>query len=518
MASKNIKMNKNAFSLIELIVWITISMLLMVSIGVFVSSWMSNIFQQQQTIKNSSDFSYFISRLNSSINSYSTWFIETTSSWIMFKSDKSFWNGWFTYIWTETLSWVYCNSDSETPETNSLFIKTFIPFEEQGEDIFNDMMWWYSWSLTSIWINISWTLYTSYQKEHSIKDDSWNIIIWKQIFWEKFEDWVNWTWVYLNSPTWLTNSWNILFISDTLNDRILYYDTTTSLVYKLLDESDWLNEPTGLHYENSENALYIANSWNGEILKYSSDNISSNPTLTMSGFTESINRIEASFSWTQYPNLLSTWNWSIIWNSTNPNYLTWSSNTLNYYFVTKAAESNQATCTWTETIFSNWKPSIYCTRSWSWEVASYPNSNINQIDISNLNWFSNTWSYFVNLKLFDWASEQYSEYFPYFTNWDNNILTKNDNTLEVVYSWLNYPTWIWWTWSSDFNEFLDWTYSDIAFSEYDELLKIPLKELIINYNPNDLLSVVIKYYKSYDCYNPDKKSEKIFIINKNLKN
>ena len=45
------KYSRIAFTLIELVVWITISMLLMVSVGIFVSSWMSNITLQKKSFR-----------------------------------------------------------------------------------------------------------------------------------------------------------------------------------------------------------------------------------------------------------------------------------------------------------------------------------------------------------------------------------------------------------------------------------------------------------------------------------
>ena len=503
-------MNKKAFTLIELIVWITISMVLMVSVGVFVSSWMQNIFSQQEVLENTDDFTYFSNKLQTSFNLIQSWSFapESTASWIIFKRWQSYWNGGFSYIWTETLSWVYCGSDSENEYTKNIYIKNFIPFEEQSENIFND----YDLILKS---KLEWQ-YQSFQKEHIIKR-SWNIVVWKWIFWDKFTEWVDWTDIYLNSPTGLSKSWSILFISDTLNNRILWYNTSNSSIHKLLDESDWLNEPTGLHYEDSEKALYIANSGNWEILKYSSKKEATNPILTMSWFSENINEIEISFSWNTIPNITNTWDWSITLNSTTPNYLTWTTDSLKYYFITKNSESIELSCTWTETKFNDWKPSIYCTKTWSWETANYPNSTISEISISNLNWFSATWSYYVNLKLFDWTNEKYSEYFPYFTQSDDDLTTPEDNTLEVVYSWLNYPTWLWWTLNSDFNEFWYWTYSTLPYHSSDTLLKTPIKELSITNTSNDLLSFVLKYYKKYNCYNLDDTSERTFIMKKNLK-
>ena len=500
---------KNAFSLIELIVWITISMVLMVSVGIFISSWMQNIFTQQKILENTSNFTDFSSNLLSTFNLLSTWSFAAVNTWsgIIFKREQYFWEWWFSYIWTEKLDWVYCDSDSEETITNSIFIKNFIAFEENWEDIFND----YDIILKSKLSGI----YQSFQKEHVIRNLSGDIIIWKWIFWNKFEEWVSWTDIYLNSPTWLAINWNILYISDTLNNRILYYDIIWDKIHTLLDENDGLNEPTGLYYNDF--SLYISNSWNWEILKYSSKSSLLNPDLTMNWFSENINEIHLSFSWSNSPNLTNQWNWTVTNNSSVPNYSTWTSDELKYYFVTKNPVSIQASCLWTETKFLNGKPSLYCVNTWSWQTTNYPLSNVSEIRIDSLLWLSNTWSYYVNLKLFNWSTERYSEYFPYFTQSDNDLTTAEDNTLTTLYSWLEYPTWIWWITSSDYNEFWDWWYLDIAYSTGDTLLWTPVKNLEITNIPSDIISIFLKYYKNYNCYNLDDKSERSFFLKKNLK-
>jgi hypothetical protein len=502
-------MNKKAFTLIELIVWITISMILMVSVGIFVSSGMNNILLWQKVLENTGNFTDFANNLHTSFNLIQSWsIIEETASWIIFKRWQNFWEWGFSYIWTETLSWVYCESDSENINTNSVFIKTFIPFEEQWEDIFND----YTWSLTAT----GWTDYISYQKEHVIKDNSWNIIVWKWVFWDKFTEWANWTDIYLNSPTWLETDWTNLYISDTLNNRILYLDSSDK-IHLLLDESDWLNEPTGLYYDDTDKALYIANSWNWEILKYSSKSTATSPTLTMSWFTETINKIEVSFSGANTNVLLNDYLTSSIWfpnTSSSTDYLTWTTNNLEYYFINYLWINDEIECNWMSNwdIIFNWtKPKIYCTQSWSWKTASDVNTNINEIKISNIinTWI--TWNYFIDLKL----NGIHKEYFPYFTQSDNDLTTPEDNILEVLHSWLNYPTWIWWP--SNYNEFWDWSYLDLEYNSTDTLLLTPVKSLEITNSANDLISLVLKYYKSYNCYNLDEKIERTFLLKKNLK-
>ena len=248
-------MNRKWFTLVEILVWISISMILMVSVWVLISWWIKNITNQEKTIENTWNFSNFENKLNNYFQNIDTNFIPiTTSSWIILKVNKNYDEWGFIYIWEtktplDNWNWIYCYSWSENPETNHVFIKNFIP------DFDIDI-----------------------QKSHTI---NW---VWKWFFWfnKITETWVEQDEVYLNTPTGSVSWWWIIFISDTLNNRVLY--KSWSRVYELLNEKDWLKEPTWLYYDLWD--LYIANSWNKEILKYSSKNITPIPSLTLTWITE----------------------------------------------------------------------------------------------------------------------------------------------------------------------------------------------------------------------------------------
>jgi hypothetical protein len=532
-------MNKKAFTLIELVVWITISMILMVSVGIFVNNWMANIITQQKVIENTTNLTEFTSNIHTAINLMSSWTFQPqeTSSWIIFKRGKNLWEWWFSYVWEMNSiedadwNWIYCLSWSEDTKTKHIVLKNFIPFEEEGEDIFDDYDQILTWS--SLW-------YISEQKNHVIKNSAWDIIIWKWIFWDKFEEWANWTDIYLNSPTWLTKDIpnNILFISDTLNNRILYYDITTNIIKILLDESDWLNEPTWLYYRSSEKALYIANSWNWEILKYSSKSDTDKKINIDFNIDENINNIKnfeiEFFPWITNiiePNNITDFN--ITWISTSTDYFTWSTNKITYWLSDFSNSLNE----WNKICSSNYtkysiewndiiKRTINDCLSWSWTEFKHYDNNFqdfiswNNIKISttnDVNWtdFSNYWNYYIKLSLV-WDTT-YSKYFPYFTKSDDNILTPNDNTLEVIEPWLNYPTWLWWNWTIQHNEFWNHTFNSSIFQEHssDIILESPINYLNTTID-NWLVTLFLKYYKKYNCYNLDDKTEKTYLFNKNI--
>lgn len=513
---------KKAFTLIELIVWITISMLLMVSVWIFINNWMKNIFDWQKVLENTDNFLIFSESLKNSINLIETWSINptNTSSWILYKRWLYFWEWWFSYIWTKNLNQKYCNNDSDSPNLNHIYIKNFIPYEENWEDLFSNY--------NSILSSTSWD-YTSYQKENIVKKSDWTIVVWKWIWWNKFIEWANWTDIYLNSPTWLTSDGTNLYISDTLNNRIIYLDSSNK-VHLLLDENDWLNEPTWLYYKDSEKALYIANSWNWEILKYSSKDTSAwlSPTLTLSWFTiNNVSKIDITFTWASTNVSLinyNTNNFTLTNNSTSTDYLTWTTNRLKYYLVDySSTNSFQPICIWSTAgqikLNASNNP-IKCSSSWTWNTSIYKPITISNIEVKRIKNTSNTWSYYAKLTLKDSLNNiLYQKYLPYFTQGDDKIYTKKDNTLSIYKSWLKYPIWIWENaWTITYNEFWDWTYWNLDYNNYDKLLNIPVKSLdIANDMTNKLLTIFLKYYKSYNCYNIDEKVERTYILKKNLK-
>ncbi|MDD2871555.1 MAG: hypothetical protein PHS49_06200 [Candidatus Gracilibacteria bacterium] len=517
---------KHAFSLIELIVGITISMLLMVSVGVFISGGMQNIFAGQKALENIDDFTNFAYNLNKSIDLIQSGsFVPiNTSSGIIFKRGQNFGDGGFSYIGSQILDGVYCGSGSINTQTNHIFIKSFIPFEEQSEDIFSN----YDDILTSNIQAVGTKIYKSFQKENRVairNGTNWDTIVGKEIYGDGFTQGGNGTDIYLNYPTGLATDGTNLYISDTLNNRVLYLDNTDK-IHLLLDESDGLEEPTGLYYDDSEKALYISNSQKGEIIKYSSKSLANNPELKISGInTNVINRLEMSFYNRDGTdnNITGPTNKTDITFSNvakNDDYLGITNNKFDYYFVNyNGSIYNEPSCIGTEERLIGGNP-VKCLSTGTGQTSTNLIRNFNDttIDLNNITpILSNTGSYYINIKLFNGATEKYSEFYAYFTQSDDDLTTKNDNTLTTVYSGINYPTGIWGTGATDHNIFGDSTYSDLAYHDSDYLLDIPIKSIDITNNSNDLLTIILKYFKTYNCYNTDEKVEKTFITKKNLK-
>lgn len=533
-------MKNKAFTLVELIIWITISIILMTTITIFVSSWLKNINIQQKLLQDNYDSSYFFNdfeNLSNSISKKSPIF-SASSSWMLLKIDKDLWKWWFTFIWKRQFDNFFCASWSQNTKTNHLFIKKFVPFESIWADIFawtNYNSWgiktsYFSWTLNNLtWLYFSpndviknWSdLYVSDTLNHNILLN-WVIKIWKSTFLDNLDSFVDWASansIYLNNPTWLAFWEAKLFISDTLNNRILYL--SWGQIYKLLDSSDWLSEPTWLYYSDSRKSIFISNSWKWEILEYSSSwksipnlDITFSPTIN---FTSNKFDLEF-FTWSSTSSIIlggsfsSTWNYTFSGFSKNTDSWAINSNKLTYSFL-------NSTWTWILQNFNSW--------------ATY------WINIKNITWtnLNLPWNYFVKLSMFSWSILKYNNYFPYYSNWDNLITTNLDNNLRTITWWLSYPTWIIFDGTNLIvNDFItrksikldiNWNFVsstnltpfDFSIFDYDKrfdnILSIPLKSFDYNFSSN-LLTIILKYYKSYNCYNLDEKVDRTYIFKKSF--
>lgn len=576
-----------AFTLVELIVWITISMLLMFSVSMFVSNGIKNITNQKSSLENDIKTKDFTKSLYDSLNSidktfaYKIW----SNNELLLKVNKLYDKWGFLYIWSWNLDKYYCDSWSESDITNHFINKNFIPFEWMGWDIFDWKSYdnWtistnmFSWTINSnknlVWptdlIDNWWVWFVSDTLWHSIYKfnypalTNFTKIVWKEVFWDEFSDWSIWTWVFLNNPTWLSYAtiWSTwyLFISDTLNDRVLYLNLNTNKIYKLLWREEWLKEPTGIYYDDTEKTLYIANSWKKQILAYSSSwsFVSSvNFNFTPKKDIKDINKLVFSFHYSSgYLNPDITWP-SLTGSFSFTNILAWEdllttwTHDLNYHFVdfTNPPVSEVLCLFWPfPKYILSWTTPIKCTLSNTWIIWNYryqtftwwENYNIKINDISGPD-FWNIWAYYIGLDMYSWSTLKKTYYFPYFSKTDSDIFTKSDNILKVLTWWLWYPTGIYASWSNIiFNDFLQrkkieitktWSLALITNLSNFDFSKLQTNTLIDNtlYNPIDnyeisvvdnVLNIYLNYYKNFSCYNLDenKWKSKEFIIKKNLK-
>lgn len=509
--------NLKWFTLIELIVWIAISTMLMIWVSVFITSWMKNINIQKNILDNNVWFVDFYNDLSTNFsNNFEI--IDKTSTWIFIKSNYSLNKSLFRYIWEKTFTWK-CSNDTDI-ETKYLIIDDFSAFEWKGGDLF----WDYNYNS---WISINWFLsqinsyswdylfptdlaywsgndfFVSDEKQNVIyKFDKsnflkkWQIIAWNKAFWQ--EIWLTATSSYLNHPTWITfYAWK-LFISDSWNDRILAMSWNN--LYEILNRNDWLNNPTWIVFNNSWDFL-ISNSNNKEILKVNyKKNTFSNINIdfkTNSNLTA--NKIILDFSWalTSLSWTYSTWNFAFNWTKWNWDYLVQYSNKLEY------------------------------NMSWSINFVSW---SLNTIKINPFNANFSYGLFFTKLDIYNSSTKLFEKYISNWNIWDDDILTKTNNEVSVFASWVNFPTWIYKSWSdiivndlysrnylkynNSWSLLSTWALNNVNFAKIPNLKTyLQIKDLNI-YNSWNLLTIKVDYYKNFSCLDPNENIIKTLIYKK----
>jgi type II secretory pathway pseudopilin PulG len=558
--------HKKAFTLVELIVWVTISMLLMTSVWILVSGGMQNILKQQKIMQKNSLLTTSVSDFyNGFDNITQSWgYIHDNASGALFKINQNIQKWGFWYFWIISQDNQYCPTDSDLPTLEYLTWKTFIPYEEIGEDIMNN----YS-NTTLQEVSSGSITYKVDTINHKIYENDWlgdNVIVWWDVFWHEFTAWADGTDVRLNNPTWIVLAEWGFFFSDTLNHRVLFYENWK--VSLILDKNDGLTEPTWLAYDNLKNILYIANSWKWEILKYSSEKKSTNPDLEIK-FTPDIGINSVHHMNLKFPSLswnLNPLNWSDF-DFTNINNWSWyikiNWNTLEYYFTDYHNISQPITngpipwCIPSDTYSLNSttpEREIYTcidTNTWTYQKHDW---NITQtlsatsdikIKIENiLPIFTSPGTHLVEFELLNNGTPRYQETFKFFTQGDQKVKNWENMTLTIFANNLGFPTGLKLNWLNTelkVNDFISrkvytYTLSNLNrtdtnltwftaenFAQFnyssltDTILGNPISEISVNYDiPTKYFSTNIQYYQFINCYNSDEKVEKTLIFSKDL--
>ncbi len=556
------------FTLIELIVAVTISTVLMSSVMFFITSGIKNISIQKSTLENTKDQDMAIQQLYNAINGAENKSqLKTFSSGALVKIQKNLYTWGFMYIWEKQKRDYYCNSWSTIRDTNHLVTFPFIPFEGEWGDIFTGVSTDVSsiqtkffsgsimlWATKLLWDYTSPTGVASFGVDRYIADTgghqilkynittpavAWVRVVGLWVSWDSMQEGKNGNAISLNSPTWLAVwEWK-LFISDTLNNRILYYDIVTSRIYTLLWSEAWLDEPTWLYYDSIQKALYISNSGKWQILRYQSLQVVTPPSLTLS-ITPGRNVLWVDNFSLDFFTTSSTLSANPTFTGFNSwaDYFTGTTDRFDYYFtdfLTLESSSGDipiAWCSWRTSYFlefGNLKKEVQsCSTAATWSVDKYSGTlntdllagNTYQIQFNNIvGTFTGTKTYYVKLGLFDGDTKVREEYFPYFVNGDWLVTTTDNNTLTVFASGLSYPTGIYKSGANmvvhDFIERKRKSYDQItgafvwetALANFDfplidaygkDILKLPLKQLDVQLSGN-LLHLNLEYFKVFSC-------------------
>lgn len=518
------------FTLAEIVVSVSVSLILMLWVWTFITSWLKNITAQKKILDSTSKISWLYEDLQEVFSWDVRFFTWALNNDILVKNSYVFWRWNFNILASRDFDsdCLDMYSSSGNYLTWSYLVNyNFSPYEWPWWDIFSSDWYIYnSWDLkvkfydnsitygsqTLSWFfeNISWVfenntdIYISDSKKHWVYKipKSWflndipELIVWAWVY--GYEDLPkNWKQTYLNNPSWLAIVWDKLFISDSWNNRVVYYDIGSGKLDLFLDKTNWIYNPTGLYFDETDKKFYIANAWRGEIYEFSIN--STVPTdLTLNYENQS------TYSGVNKITLTPVWNWNITWS-----YSSWS-------FT-----------------FDNWWNIPVLTgalNSWVLEL------DINTKDIDTSNWtikinpFSYSWSgsIYFEIKYLNGWSDVWNTSSVWFTIWDWDLLTKKDNILKI-YEGYNYPTWVFKdSWKICINDFwlrkkrcLDDTLDDLTGYDFQRFIfdksYLRLKDYKTNSSVvNWVRSVDLKinYYKSFDCSDENQNVESTMIYKK----
>lgn len=468
--------NKHGFTLIEILVWVSISIIVMLWVGVFVTSGMKNITLQKTMLQQDDEYiSLFEDLGDIFLRNFEILF--SSSSGILVKRDFNF-GKWLLYdIGVKTMTWE-CEND-ENIQTKYLQITNYNPFF------------------------ISESEYSGSSLQHQIFSGG-QVIIWNKLgkYGETFVSWWSGTGIFLNNPAGITQGEGKVFVSDSGNNRILYL--SGGRMYSLLDYIHGMYMPTGILYD--DNKLFILNSWRKELLQLSSTwgsiqpiNITFTPSNNISDVKKLQIKVLDNF---QIMGLYSTGSFSFSWFSIDDEDTVFSSNTQIIYTFTGIQN-------------------LYSWTTYNIEIPTFTGS---------FWWYG---SYYVELSLLNSSNGKiYEKYLPYTVHSDNDITTLQDNTFMSLTGWLNW-------FFSDISlsgshlvlkDYLSGTFLElsktgdfiwtgtITIPEFEKNIKkydIKIRDIEIT-KAWKILTFKIEYYKHFSCLNEDENIVRTFLLKKTI--
>lgn len=505
---------KSWFSLIELIVGISISLVLMVWVGVFITSGMKHLTNQSLMVQMQGSIDNSLENIENIFATKNTQFFTwSQTEGILLQTDTGLGEWLITFLWPKTVSW-YCGEDDALVE--KLVLQRFTPFEGESWDFFSGV----SRQDPSALISSSGGYFSyegkTYATDFDIPVDfasSWgkyfitdrgNHSIFAFDTFSKTLTKIYGKAIpgaqtgYLNQPSGIAFGSNTIFIADTANNRIISLSPTGENMEEVLGVSSGLNQPTGLYF--TWGVLYIADTGNKRVLAYHSKNISSPTDLTFDIIPTS------TFDTTQaLLTVFSTTLWEI-------------------------ALTQTGNISWWGTGNIVWKSIEY----------TFPEQSFFQgvpvsVDFSGISWdLSATGSYYVRLTL-DGTQQFYQ---TFFTKGDGNIETLWDNTLEIFATGFLFPTGIFLRGGDieiqDFLQREKLLYdAEGNFISSGALLPLnwenifsPKEEKISDFVIEkdsfsfqkiwNMLHIGFEYYTQYDCLDPTQNIKKNMIIKKEL--
>ncbi len=472
-------MRKNylAFTLIEILVWVSISTIIMISVGVFVTSGIKNITIQKSILNQENEY---ISLFEDLTEIFDTQFdiISASQTWLLIKTEGfKLWKPLLYDFSLQTFTGE-CLSDMNK-EIKYLQMKNYNPF------ILNSGP------------------FTGSYLRHEIYHSAQGKIVWKGIFWDNFQELAIGKDILLNNPGGLSrDGTQKTYISDTGNNRIMYYSGTK--VSSILDFDKWLYQPTGLIYDSWN--LFVLNSGKKELLKVSSIAGNITPINISQIIEDDITFDKISFE--------------VLDNFT----ISWVYNTGSFIFSWISTGTGDSVSFSDNIISYNFSPPQNIN---SWNTVSF--------EIPTFTWWFDFYgASYLDIKFHNAGTIVYQKIFPYVIHSDNSLLTTSDNNIEILTGALNgYFTDISVsgsnlllkdyinktqlilskTWVFISSWILLWTIPNFetTIKKYD----LKIKDMQVSHSWN-LLGIKIEYYKNFNCKNEDENIVKTFLFKKTL--
>lgn len=471
------KRNSFAFTLIEILVWVSISIIIMISVGVFVTSGIKNITIQKSILNQENEY---ISLFEDLTEIFDTQFdiISFSQTGFLVKTEGFKFGKPLLYDFSlQAFTWE-CLNDVSKP-TKYLQLKNYNPFFPS------------SWPFTG-----------SYLKHEVYR--SWVKVVWKGVFWENFQELALGKDILLNNPGWVSHSWaNFSFFSDTGNNRVMYY--SWAKVSSILDFEKWLYQPTWLLYNSWD--LFVLNSGKNELLKISSKTATIQPVNISQTIEKDITFDTISLAvWDNFSisGTYNTGSFLFSWVSTGTgDSVSLTGNVLSYIF---GAGQN---------IFSGTTISL---------------------QVPGFTWVFNLYgASYLDIQFSLAGTEVYQKILPYAIHSDNNLLTPRDNNIQILTEALpGYFTDISATGANlSLKDYIQkrqliltktgafvssgalvWT---IPFETTMKKYDMKIKDMQVSHSWW-LFTLKIDYYKNFNCENEDENRVKTFLFKKTLSN
>ncbi|MDD2565930.1 MAG: prepilin-type N-terminal cleavage/methylation domain-containing protein [Candidatus Gracilibacteria bacterium] len=450
--NKTLKINFG-FTLVELLIAVTLSALLMTSVMIFTGANIRNSKKNEKILSNSNkNYSFETKLLEVTGN------IDTNGIYNSGSSFGSYSSGIFlstkgpnlpiTFIGIKTFTGFcdsFSGSASATGTINRLVIKEMLSENNSHSGTTN---YYINRDKNSIYTSGSILAVGTGLKGNSLSSSG--------------------TGTELNNPSAIIENSGILYIADSGNNRILSYVISTGGIYEIANNKNGISNPTDIYYSG---ALYITNAGAGNIIKITDGMGTGDKLDTSFKVPKNITFDKIEFIFNGIANIsspTSSGSFTFSGISTGTEDIVSTGTTLTYFFSGTTRTINSGT-TYGVTINS---------------ISPYPTS---------------TGSYSVKVNFLSGVIVQDSLNLPYFIKGDGITTTMKGNTIEVLSGGIIYP-----------NNITSITARDSTITNYNSLLnnsfgiktisELPIKDFNYNVDGN-ILSIKVSYYKYYDCLN-----------------